>query len=152
MGLSLSCKVGCKQFFFALYTSLINLKWDFLFCFLLSLCKKKIFSALIELCLRNLNALSSIGLIQMDKDINIKPTGRRTISWNAAVSCYQHHTSLHLCTSSLFRGWKVDGEILCCFWHDKNVQPCVWHRKPLRPGRFAGNTLAIQIEKICSID
>nr|XP_046265686.1 probable ATP-dependent DNA helicase HFM1 isoform X2 [Scatophagus argus] len=27
-----------------------------------------------ELCLRNLNALSSIGLIEMDEDINIKPT------------------------------------------------------------------------------
>lgn len=39
-------------------------------------------SPLIELCLRNLNSLSSIGLINMDEDINIKPTGRREVSLN----------------------------------------------------------------------
>lgn len=30
---------------------------------------------LLELCLRNLNSLSAIDLIDMDEDINIKPTG-----------------------------------------------------------------------------
>lgn len=37
---------------------------------------------LTELCLKNLNSLSSLGLIDMDEDINIKPTGRDESSLN----------------------------------------------------------------------
>ena len=33
------------------------------------------FSLALELCLKNLQSLSSIGLISMDEDVNIKPTG-----------------------------------------------------------------------------
>lgn len=31
-----------------------------------------------ELCLKNLNDLSSVGLIEMDEDVNFKPTGKNT--------------------------------------------------------------------------
>lgn len=69
-----------------------------LFFFLL----KNVLRAFIELCLRNLNALSSIGLIQMDEDINIKPTGRRKISLNAAVLCYVHCSASNFTSSVQF--------------------------------------------------
>ena len=38
----------------------------------------------LALCLKNLTSLSSIGLIDMDEDINIKPTGRDNI-WQQNV-------------------------------------------------------------------
>lgn len=75
--------------------------WKFVFFFLFD-CAKKILFAVTELCLQNLNALSSIGLIQMDKDINIKPTGKRTISLNTAVSCYLHSSASHFTSSMHF--------------------------------------------------
>lgn len=40
----------------------------------------------VELCLKNLNSLSSIDLIDMDEDINIKPTGRGNLCLRLTLS------------------------------------------------------------------
>lgn len=45
-----------------------------------------------ELCLENLNDLSSVGLIEMDEDINFKPTGKK----NYKVVYYLLNFVVHL--------------------------------------------------------